>query len=77
MSKSKVINFPLSQNPRQINWIGERCNNLLNTIILDNYLTQSERCAVVLILEDFCGNYLAEYLFPDKDYEKYKNEEME
>ena len=72
---SKIIDFSLSQNNREINWIGERCNNILNTIILDNSLTQSERCAVVLILQDFCSNYLADHLFPDKDYEKYKNEE--
>ena len=67
--------FPSSQNSRETNWIGERCDNLMNTIILDNSLTQSERCAVVLILGDFCGNYLTEYLFTDKDYEKYKDED--
>jgi len=72
---SKLINFPSSQNDRQTNWIDERCNSLLNTIILDESLIQSERCAIVLILQDFCGNYLADRLFSDKDYEKYKDEE--
>jgi hypothetical protein len=71
---SKIVKFP-SQNRREINWIAERCSNLMNTITLDNSLTESERCATVLILQDFCGNYLVEHLFPYKDYEKYKDED--
>ena len=74
---SKVINFPSSKNNREIGWIAERCNSLMDTIILDNSLTESERCAVVLILGDCCSNYLADYMFPDKDYEKYRDEDNE